>query len=231
MICLHGRVPAPSTSRPAPSRRAPLALALALALLLLPALLGSATSSAAPGAAACSCSRGGTATAAAIEARARTATDVFTGVVTGLTVRRGGAGQPSLVTHEVTVNLVYKGEVPATSVAVVTETSTGDTCGLGRLRRGVRYVFMVRDIEGSFEATGCGGTAPARASLVSAVEKLYPNPSAPQPDAEPMAAEFAPVPEVEEPTRLSRALAPGAALVVAGLLGLAVVGRRGRRSS
>ena len=72
-----------------------------------------------------------------------------------------------------------------------------------------------------------GGTVPADAEVVDKVEQLLGEGRDPVPPA-PESAEFTPV-ETGEPTTLSRAAAPGIALVLIGLLGLIVVRGLGRR--
>ncbi|WP_122815980.1 hypothetical protein [Nocardioides pantholopis] len=215
-------MPAPSPTRPARLAGTLLVLALLVVATLAVSVAG-VLGTAAPAAAACTCQRTDT------EAQARRAQDVFTGTVTAVDVQRAGAGQPAVITHDVTVELVYKGGLSQQVVQVVTESATPNTCGLGRLATGAEAVFMVREVEGALTAGGCSGTAPATARLVAALDRLYPNAAPPRPEQEPVEADFERVGDLGAPTPVTRALAPGAALVLVGLLGLALVRRLGRQ--
>jgi hypothetical protein len=151
------------------------------------------------------------------------AAGVFTGTVTDS--RSGRADGSRTTTYDVEVDRVYKGDVKTATVEVTTD--RGAT-GLD-LTADKEYVFFVEEDGGALTSDGCSGTARASGDLVSKVEKLLGEGRSPVPP-EPVHAVFTPVADAK-PTSLPRLAAPGAALVLAGLLGLIVVRRVGRRSS
>ncbi len=166
-----------------------------------------------------------------VSSQARQAQAVFTGSVVSSSADQRTGGQRGVeLTHQVAVDLVYKGtsRISDIEVEVVTTRSSGG-CDLGRLQDGTTYVFFVSadpDTEGRFVATGDSGTAPSDNALLREVEEIFPNPKPPV-TAEPPAAEFERL-DLDEPTPLTRALAPGAALVLFGALGLVLARRLSR---
>lgn len=198
-------------------RLAALALLAGALVWMAPAPGSSATS-----APECTCSD------AATEQLARQANDVFTGTVTASTSAPKDDGtKGAVLTHDVTVELVYKGDIRDQAVQV--RTVSGTPCDLGRLESGRRYAFFVEVVEETLVANGCGGTQLRKAALVTELETLYGAGEPPQiaPPAE--TATIDPVPGVQEPMTFTRAAAPGAAMVLVGLLGLVVVRQLGRR--
>jgi hypothetical protein len=196
--------------------------------LLAIAVLASALVWVVPASASAACACTAAANAADTEQAARNARDVFTGTVVSSTAKMRDDGSRGVVyTHEVTVELVYKGDLREEAVQV--RTLSGADCDLGRLTDAKRYVFFVEVDEDMLVAEGCGGTQRRRTALVTELEALYGEgdpPSVEQP-AEP--AEILPVPGVQDPTTFTRAAAPGGAMVLVGLLGLVVVRRLARR--
>lgn len=155
---------------------------------------------------------------------------VFTGEVTTATRQDRPDGVPGAdFLHEVTVTRVYQGEILTESVQVRTGTAppSAGECGLGRLTEGTTYMFFVSAGE-PWTASGTGGTAEATEELVGKVERLLGEGRDPVP-AGPEEAVFTPV-EIDEPQSFARVAAPGAALVIIGLLGLVLVRRLTRRS-
>ena len=106
------------------------------------------------------------------------------------------------------------------------EDCVGD-CSLGDLEADKRYVFFVTEQGTDLRADQCGGTAASSGKLVRQVEQVVGDGSplgrSNQPD-EPVTVEFTKVSDAE-PDSLTRVAAPGAALVLVGLLGLLVVRR------
>lgn len=210
MIWSHGRVIAPLARRLG-------GLAAALALSGSVVVVGAAG----PASAAECVSQG-------VAMSARQAAAIFSGTVESAEVTPLPDGQQGVeVVHEVTVDLVYKGrpEVSADNgLRVRTLRGTIEGCDLGRIPSGTDYVFFVRADGDVWFATRNGGTAASTADLVSRLERIYPNPRPPL-MPEPPEATFTRVDTDTATTSLSRAAAPGAAMVLIGLLGLFVVRR------
>lgn len=168
---------------------------------------------------ACSCVTGHTQT------QTKQADDVFSGSVTHAKRTRSGGG--ATMTYDVDVERVYKGDVNTDTVQVTSDRSAR-TCGLGELPANRRYVFFTKTSGQELTADTCSGTAPAGGLLVHKVEKLLGGGHPPVPPA-PQKAVFTRVADAQ-PMSLPRLAAPGVALVIAGLLGLIVVRRLGRRA-
>ena len=155
------------------------------------------------------------------------ASDVFTGVVgeASKTPKRGN--RPATFTYDVQVERVYKGDV-GTETVQVTSSTTSKTCRSLVLDPGRGYVFFVRAAGPTFAGDTCGGTDRATSGLVAKVEGLLGDGRLPTP-VQPEQATFTRVVDAE-PATLTRMMAPGVALVLAGLLGLFVVRRVGSRA-
>jgi hypothetical protein len=135
-----------------------------------------------------------------------------------------GGGRSSFATYEVAADTVYKGDVRTSTVDV---RSRNNDCALGDLRTDEPYLFFVTAQGSELRADQCGGTAASSGRLVRQVEQVLgegtPLGRSNQPE-EPVAVEFTKVSDAE-PDSLTRIAAPGAALVLVGLLGLLVVRR------
>jgi hypothetical protein len=157
-----------------------------------------------------------------IQSGLRAADAVFSGVLVDSSGVRGN--KSDFATYEVRADTLFKGDVPTATVEV---RSKNNDCALGDLKTDKRYVFFVTEQGSEFRADRCGGTTTRTAGLVAQVEgstgEGTPLGRSNQPE-EPVAVEFTKVADAE-PNSLARIAAPGAALVLIGLLGLLVVRR------
>jgi hypothetical protein len=153
---------------------------------------------------------------------------VFSGVVTDVqrSARPDGL-EGAVYTQTVTVDLVYQGKVTTETVAVQTDRARG-ACSLGALATNVEYMFFVTGTGEPWVASGTSGTRLQNDRVLAEVTGLLGEgepPIAPPPET----ATFTPV-DTGEPQSFSRSAAPGAALVLVGLLGLVVVRGVSRRA-
>ena len=184
-----------------------------LAAALLIACLGLVVMTSTPASADCSCKRG------ELTQQVDRADVIFRGTVDTVTPQGDG------FTYDVTASRAYEGS-PERSTQVVSEGGR-NACGLGELVVGTEYVFFATGTEAPYAADSCGGTSVANPTKVDKVEKLVGAGTAVEPPPPPTAV----LTKVEDsaPPRFTRAAAPGAALVILGLLGLVVVRRLARR--
>jgi hypothetical protein len=153
---------------------------------------------------------------------------VFSGQVTAVTKQEKPVGEPgAYYLQDVTVTRVYQGEIDTEAVQVRTE-KVPKACSLGELAVGTEYMFFAVSSGDPWIAESGGGTVPVDPEVLDKVERVLGEGREPVLPA-PESAEFTPV-ETGEPTTLSRAAAPGLALILVGLLGLVVVRGLGRRS-
>jgi hypothetical protein len=152
-----------------------------------------------------------------LEQQTMAADDVFTGSVTD----RQREGRTVLYT--VAVDRVYKGDLDATDATLRTS-ALPRACGSPGLRPDGDYVFFTR---GDAMRIGAdSGTAGATHARVTRVERLLGD-GRPAAEPAPEQASFTLV--GGERTSLERVAAPGAALVLVGLLGLLAAALMGRR--
>jgi hypothetical protein len=188
-----------------------------LCAALLAALVGSVPVLAGPSAAARPCPH------PSLSQRVKQADVVFRGVVAK--VRRvRGKGDHRVRTYRVKADRVYQASLVTDAVVVTAE--VGARCPPPTLVRGKRYIFFVTE-QGS-RLVSTASTARATSELTSQVVAKLGDGEQPHPPPA-VKASFTKVADASPP-RLSRLLAPGAALVLVSLLGLVVVARIGRRT-
>ncbi|WP_435741872.1 hypothetical protein [Nocardioides sp. SYSU DS0663] len=159
------------------------------------------------------------------QSHTRAAQAVFSGTVTD--VERGpSVGSDVTYRHTVEVERVWKGGISVETAQVTTAGARAE-CGLGRLPEGSEVLFFVSRANGTWAASGDGGTAPASDRLVGQVTRLLGSGRSPVPPA-PQTAQFTRVAD-GAPAAFTRTAAPGVAMVIVGLLGLLLVQRLGRR--
>jgi hypothetical protein len=148
---------------------------------------------------------------------------VFSGVLVDSS-GTAGSSKSDFATYEVEADSVYKGDVRTSTVDV---RSRNNDCSLGDLKTDDRYVFFVTEKGSELRADQCGGTDSSNGQLVRQVQQVLgegtPLGRSNEPE-EPVEVEFTKVSDAE-PDSLTRIAAPGAALVLVGLLGLLVVRR------
>ncbi|WP_341924474.1 hypothetical protein [Nocardioides psychrotolerans] len=207
----------------------PLLTALVLAFGMVGGLVALG---AAPAQAACTCAQAAQTGADSLMERIKDADAVFTGTVASSTRSEGtGADAVVSITNEVVLDRVYKGRIDDVDQTVLTTQRTQATCGLGQLQVDSRYVFIVASdstVEGAWTDDGCSGTRAATSALIAEVQGVLGGGRSATPAPEPAPAVLTDV-DTSEPTSLSRAAAPGLALVLVGFLGLILVGRLNAR--
>ena len=154
------------------------------------------------------------------------ATGVFSGV---LTMASGptNTGKRQTMSYDVKVDRVYKGGDDITSPTVtVRSDADGAKCGLTGMTADNRYLFFVRANGDTWLANSCGGTGPATSARTQRLVALLGQGSTPVPPT-PDKPVFEEV-DGAEPASLTRLAAPGAAMLLVGLLGLMLFGALGR---
>jgi hypothetical protein len=165
-----------------------------------------------------------------VEDSAKGATAIFSGTVSAEPERqpRTDGLKGALYLQAVTVTLVYRGDVSTETVQVQTDRNRDAPCNLGALEAGRDYMFFVGGSGEPWVAASDGGTRVQNTKVVGEVTALL-GEGRPAIEPPPEHAVFTPV-DTGEPQSLSRAAAPGAALVIVGVLGLLVVRGVSRRS-
>lgn len=211
-------------------RRHRAALVLAAAALTVPALsvpalapAASATATATVSAAIpAACGMLDVTDEAAVEASASEADDVFVGRVVA---RRPGATKADPIVHGLVVAETLSGELsPGDPVRVVFSTTEGEPT---QLRLNQRYLLFTRGSGSTLQADGCEGYTSARDLDATQIETLR-EALAPVEET-PEAVLSEPDGGSGEPPELGRVVAPGIAISLLGVLGLALISRVGRR--
>jgi hypothetical protein len=172
----------------------------------------------APAHAACTCER------PPLAQQVNEADGVFSGTVT-MASGPTTSGKRQIMSYDVKVDRVYKGDISSPSVTVKSDADPA-RCGLSGMTADTRYLFFVRANEANLLANKCGGTGRAKSTKTQKVIALLGPGTTPIPPT-PEEAVFTEVADAE-PLPLTRLAAPGAAMVVLGLLGLMVFGALGR---
>ena len=163
---------------------------------------------------------------AGVAAHAKQVDVVFTGEVTGASTKTVQRGKRELRVrvYSVTVDRLYQGKTEE-KVNVVSAVDT-TACGLGKIPAGQRWLFFVNGKGPTYYANSCGGSELVVSQSLRQVEKVLGagEPLAtPPPERPPLAFTDD---DVSDPMPLGRLVAPGAAVALLGLLGLALVRRK-----
>ena len=163
-----------------------------------------------------------------VEESAKAATAIFNGTVSEVAKQPRTDGAPGAIyLQTVTVDSVYRGEITTETVQVQTDRNRAD-CSLGALQVGREYMFFVSGTGQPWVADGTSGTRIQNDKVLTEITELL-GQGEPPIEPTPETAVFTPV-DTSEPQSFSRAAAPGAALVLVGLLGLVVVRGVSRRT-
>jgi hypothetical protein len=172
----------------------------------------------APAQAACTCRR------PPLPQQVNDADAVFSGTVT-MASGPTASGKRQIMSYDVKVARVYKGDITSPRVTVKSD-ADASKCGLTGITAETRYLFFVRAHEANLLANRCGGTRPAKSTRTQKVVALLGPGITPIPPT-PEKAAFSRVADAD-PLPLTRIAAPGAAMLLLGLLGLMILGALGR---
>lgn len=189
---------------------------------------------------------------AAVVERADQVDDVFVGRVDAVERRRvaGGEGridqpapgsstgptdgtesprpQTRVIAHRVTVTTVLSGDLSLGQKITVVFDASDD--GRNRLL-GERetHLFFTRDVSGELRADYCEGSQELPGGLSAPMQRTLEDYLSGAPEPPTRVALYTPEGGADEPPRLSRIVAPGAAISLVGVLGLFLLARVGRR--
>jgi len=151
---------------------------------------------------------------------------IFSGTVSMASGPTASGNKRQMMSYDVKVDRVYKGDDLVLPVLTVKSIANESACGLTGMAADSRYLFFVRRHGDNLLANSCGGTGPATTAKTQKLVALRGQGQTPTPPA-PEEPVFTPV-DGADPLPLARLAAPGAALLLLGLLGLAVFGVLGR---
>ncbi len=199
-----------------------LARAAALALMGTAVLVSPPAAHATPDAAAGQCRDFDLADSAQVAEKAAAADAIFEGRVVATEKRDRSSGDVDFA-NTVKVLVPYQGDLAADErVTVVTGRSRDD--GLGRLTEKARYLFFATEQRsGALIATRCGGTTELDGTLEQRFSSVLEQVIADAEEPEVVVTLAEPEGGTTTPPSLGRSVAPGLALGLAGMLGLAVV--------
>ncbi len=173
----------------------------------------------APAHAACTCQR------PPVTQQVEKADAVFSGTVT-MASGPTTSGKRQMMSYDIKVDRVYKGDITS-QTATVKSNADPTQCGLSGITADTRYLFFARaNDDGQLLADRCSGTGEAKSSKTQKVIAILGNGKTPVPP-EPEKATFTRVAD-SDPPDLTRLAAPGAAMVLVGLLGLMLFAALGR---
>lgn len=168
---------------------------------------------------ACSCAAG------TLRDHADGADVVFRGTLVAVTPPADSTASDALVTYDIQARTAFKGSVEYATQVV--SAASGASCGLEGMQVGAEYVFFATGTTPPFQASLCGGTERVTPDRLTKIEKVL---------GEGTDIEVPPPPpptrtkvETAPPASFTKLAAPGAAVVVVGILGLLLVGRLARR--
>ncbi|WP_435768999.1 hypothetical protein [Nocardioides sp. SYSU DS0651] len=181
---------------------------------------------------------------AAVVERADKVDDVFVGRVVDVARRRIPSGSPNgtdgesatastrsrerVVVHRVTVTTSLSGDLRlGERVSVVFEQSEDGRDRLLAPRE--THLFFTSDVDGQVRADYCEGSQELSGGLSAAMQRRLEGYLDGPPEPPARVALHRPAGGVDEPPRLGRVVAPGAAISLVGVLGLFLVARVGRR--
>jgi hypothetical protein len=160
-----------------------------------------------------------------LQQKVNAADGVFSGTVS-MASGPTTSGKRQMMSYDVRVDRVYKGDDLTAPVLTVKSIANESACGLTGMTADNRYLFFVRANGDNLLANSCGGTGPATSAKTQKLVALLGEGRTPIPPT-PEEAVFTPVAGAD-PLPLTRLAAPGAALLLLGLLGLMVFGVLGR---